>query len=389
MSLNRRNFMRTLGIGAAGGLTTLVAGRGSEAYAGYWPATPTLADVVAGGAPIRIDTNENPYGPAPEALEGILKAFSEAGRYPDNPDELTDRLAEIHGVKPENVVLGCGSGEILSMATTAFTSDTLPLVTGLPSYETPTRTAELLKRPIHAVPVDADLKLDLTAMAEKAQGAGLVFLCNPNNPTGTVHPSDKVTAFIERVVKSSPDTYILVDEAYHHYVQDPGYASSMPLVMQHPKVFMVRTFSKIYGMAGLRLGYAVGHTDTIATMRRFKLANNINVLAAAAALGSLGLTQHLDRQRQLNQEARELTTRAFESAGYTVTPSHTNFVMVDIRRDVREFATQCRQNGVLVGRPFPPLTTQARISMGTLDEMQRAVDVFRKVLGVTTTASVR
>jgi len=148
----------------------------------------------------------------------------------------------------------------------------------------------------------------------------------------------------------------------------------------------VRTFSKVFGMAGLRVGYAIGTAETLKAMRRHRLGNSVNVLGAAGALATLGERGFLAEQRQLNREARAYTHRAFTDAGFAVVPSHTNFLMIDIRRDAREFQLACRKHDVLVGRPFPPLNTHTRISIGTMEEMRKAVDVFRGVLKPVTTA---
>jgi histidinol-phosphate aminotransferase len=381
--LSRRDFVQTLGRGGAGALTgTLIAFRGREALAGTWPGADQ------GGLPssdvnlIRLDSNENPLGPGQAALDAIRTAFGEAGRYPDNPSvALISTLMKLHGVADTNILLGSGSGEILRMSVHAFTSPGRPLVQGQPTFEDPSRYADVIGTPVIAVPVDRELKLDLTAIGSRAAGAGLVFLCNPNNPTATVHSSGAVADFIATVLRTSPDTTILVDEAYHHYVEDPSYATAIPLALENPRVVVCRTFSKAYGMAGLRVGYAVGHAETIKLMRRHKLANNVNVLGATAAIFSLGQTGLVERERARNREVKELTRRAFDRMGFKAGVSEANFIMVDIRRDVREFQAACRARGVAVGRPFPPLTTHARISLGTADEMRRAIEVFRQVLG--------
>jgi histidinol-phosphate aminotransferase len=380
MAVSRRAFVGSLALGSVAVLSgTAVNARGREASAG--DATDAQLAAVPG---VRLDSNENPYGPAPAALDAIRSAFGEASRYPRSPaSQLTAALARLHGVQEDNIVVGAGSGEILRMSAYGFTSPTRPLVQGLPTFEDPGRSAELIGTPVRAVPVGRDLRLDLAGMASQVDGAGLVFLCNPNNPTATAHPARAVADFVARVNKISPATTILVDEAYHHFVDDPGYQSAIPLAMENPRVIVCRTFSKIYGMAGLRIGYAIGQSEPMKALRRYRLANSVNVLGAAAALASLPLTAHVDREKQRNRDARELTRKAFASWGYPSVPSETNFVMIDIRRDAAEFQKACRGAGILVGRVFAPLTTHTRISIGTEAEMRQAIDVFRKVLGVT------
>ena len=380
--LSRRDFVHSVGRGAAGMCAAgAVAFRGREALAGSWLEGGQAAAPLGDADLVRLDSNENPLGPGQAALDAIRAAFGEAGRYPDNPSvALTDALAKLHGVSEANILPGAGSGEILRISVHAFTSPTRPLVQGQPTFEEPGRCAEVIGAPVVAIPVDAQLKLDLAAMASRAAGAGLVFLCNPNNPTATVHSSPAVADFIAKVLKASPETTILVDEAYHHYVEAPSYASAVPIALENPRVIVCRTFSKAYGMAGLRVGYAVGHAETIKVMRRQKLANSVNVLGAMAAISSLGQPGLIERERARNHEVKELTRRAFSEMGFKAGESDTNFIMVDIKRDVRGFQAACRKLGVLVGRPFPPLTTYARVSLGTADEMRRAIEVFKKAL---------
>jgi histidinol-phosphate aminotransferase len=385
--VSRRAFVQSLGIGGAfWAAGVVVSARGREALVGagldplaaeWLPRDPARA-----GVPTRRSSNENPNGPGPRALDAIQRAFDVSGRYPyEQAAQVTAAIAKHLGVAEENVLAGCGSGEVLRMAALAFTSPQKPLVEAAPTFEDPGRTARSLGHPVRAVPVDGQLRLDLTRMAEQADGAGLVFLCNPNNPTGTVHGAGAVADFIRAVNRRSPDTMILVDEAYHEYVADPAYKTSIELALENPRVIVSRTFSKIYGMAGLRLGYGVGQKAALDRLRLYRLANNVNVLAAAAGVATLGDRERVDREVRLNAEARAFARKAFLDWGYTCLPSETNFIFVDIRRDARDFQDACRKLNVLVGRPFPPLTTHARISIGTMDEMRQAVEVFRRVLG--------
>jgi histidinol-phosphate aminotransferase len=234
---------------------------------------------------------------------------------------------------------------------------------------------------VREVPVRDDLTLDLARLADASRGAGLVFLCNPNNPTGIVHDRAEVESFIARVRRESPETTILVDEAYHEYVEDPGYASMAPLAASDARVVVSRTFSKVYGMAGLRIGYGIGTAETIAAMRRFGLGLGINVVAATAGVAALALpASYLAEQRALNRAAREHTARWFRDQRILTFPSQTNFLVADIRRDVKAFQAACRAEGVLVGRSFPRMETKARISIGTLDEMRQATEAFKRVL---------
>jgi histidinol-phosphate aminotransferase len=393
MVLTRRSFVKAASVGGIGALTVpLIAARGSEALRDgiLLPAAPGEASFAADeraafrlAAPgaIRLDSNENPNGPGAVALDAIRQMFGEAPRYPDvQTDDLRQAIAKEHKIAPENVLLGCGSGEILRMAVYAFTSPERALVTGAPSFEDPVKHAEITRAPVRAIPVDNELRLDVGRMLDASTGAGLVFLCNPNNPTATVHGAATVNDFINQTNRRAPDCVIMVDEAYHEYVDDPTYRTSIPVALENPRVITVRTFSKVFGMAGLRVGYAIGRPETIRAMQRHRLPNNINVLSAAAAIATLPDAAHIERERQLNRDAREFTRKAFESMGFRSGASATNFIMVAIGRDSKAFKDACAKQGVLVGRPFPPLTTHARVSIGTMDEMKKAVDVFRQVL---------
>lgn len=376
MSFSRRSFLTTLGAGGAALTVPWVSARGMEAALG----TPPARRLPFAIPEIRLDSNENPYGPAPAALEAIQAMFSEACRYPDAHNQhLMEAIATHLQVSADHLLLGAGSSEILRVAVDGFTSATRGLVTAAPTFELPSDRAQVLGVPVTAVPVDAGLRLDLARMAAAAPGSGLVFLCNPNNPTATVHGAGPIRETINTILGNS-DAVILVDEAYHEYVEDPDYRSFIPLALEEPRVIVSRTFSKVYGMAGLRVGYAVGQPGTLARMQRNILSMNVNVLAAAAAWTSLATTGHVAAERAKNREVKAFARRFFEERGYPVTPSATNFFMVDIRRPITGFRAACRERGIMVGRPFPPFTNHMRLSIGTMDEMRQATAVFAELL---------
>jgi histidinol-phosphate aminotransferase len=334
---------------------------------------------------IRISSNENPLGPGQAALDAIVGKFPEAGRYPFNstPNEgkLAETIAALHKTKVENVVIGAGSQEILKGAMRAFTSPYRPLITGAPTFENCTGMARRWKHPVIEAKVDSQFRIDPETMIAVSRGAGLIFFNNPNNPTATVHSAKTVADFVERVRRISPDTVILIDEAYHDYVTDPAYESAIPLALATPNVFVARTFSKAFGMAGMRIGYAVGQVDTIKPLARVKMPYNVSVFGIAAAIASLNDPKHIADERARNTQVRTFTTKAFEDLGCKPTASEANFIFVDIGRPAREFRDACAAQWVSVGRDFPPFeNTHVRISIGTMAEMQRAVSVFREVL---------
>jgi histidinol-phosphate aminotransferase len=312
----------------------------------------------------------------------------DANRYPHRAGRvLNEEIGALYGARAENVALGCGSGEILRMSVDAFTSSTRGLVAGLPTFESPAGRARQLGRPLSEVPVDSKLQLDLGGMLARAKEAGLIFVCNPNNPTGGLHNAKTITAFIDDVMKASPDAVILVDEAYHDYVEDPAYATTAPIALDNPRVIVARTFSKAYGLAGVRLGYAVGQPATIRRLSEWALGNSVSMLAFHAGRGSLAARGGLGAERARNTEVRRFTVKTFTDLGFTVAPSEANFIFVDVRRNAREFQSACRAKGIAVGRPFPPLDNWARVSVGTMDEMKKAASVFKDVLAPTATAA--
>lgn len=374
---------------AAGGNAALLAARGHEAYVAELQAaqqgrTPR-APLPPGVSEIRISSNENPLGPGRRVLDAIVQKFPEAGRYPFNstPSDgnLVAAIAAHHRVKPENVVLGAGSQEILKNAVRAFTSATRALVTASPTFENPTTTAKRMAHAVKEIPVDSAFRLDLEGMIAAAPGAGLVFFNNPNNPTATVHGAKAVADFVERIRKASPDAVILIDEAYHEYVTDPSYATAVPLALETPNVVVTRTFSKAHGMAGMRIGYAVGRAETVRQLARFKMPYNVSVFGVAAALAALDDAAYLEAESRRNTQVRLFTEGVLEDLGCKCTASQGNFIFVDVHRPAQAFRDACAKHGVMVGRDFPPFEkTHARISIGTMNEMTKAADVFRTVL---------
>ena len=382
MSLSRREFVRTLGIGGAGVFSAdFIIGRGHEdvmAIGLQERRAPRGADAIV------ISSNENPRGPAVSALDILRgRANHRVGRYPDNIGALEETIAKKLGAKPENVLISTGSGPILEAAVLAYASPSKPFVNGTPSYSSPDRTAKQIKAPIKLVPIEkSSLSLDLGAMADAAKGAGLVFVCNPNNPTATVHPISAIADFVKKVRATSPGTAIHVDEAYLDYAADPS-GTAAQIALDYPDVFITRTFSKAYGMAGLRLGYAVGQPATLKKLSTAWGLGSVNVLTAAAAVATLKDAAHMNTERTENTRVRDYTLSAFKEMGYTGSVSNTNFVFLNIGRPAAEFRDACAKRNVFVARDFPPMEkTHARITIGTMDEMRKAVDVFRDVLSV-------
>jgi histidinol-phosphate aminotransferase len=400
MPVSRRGFLRI--VGAAEGAAVngaFLSARGLEAHLAeaQTQGQRTRPVLPPGVDEIRISSNENPLGPGQAALDAILGKFPEAGRYPFNSSpadaDLVAALVAKYGKynpKPENIVLGAGSQEILKTSMRAFVSKTRSLVTALPTFENCTGYAKKYELPITEVRVDSAMRLDVEPMIAAASkgDAGLVFFNNPNNPTATVHGAKTVADMVERIRKASPDTVILIDEAYHDYVTDPSYETAIPMALSTPNVIVARTFSKAYGMAGMRIGYAIGMADTVKALAKFKMPYNVSVFGVAAAIASLNDPGHIEDERRRNTEVRAFTVKALQDMGATPADSQGNFIFVDIGRPTKDFRDTCAKSGVMVGRDFPPFEkTHCRISIGTMEEMRKATDVFRAVLKAPTTAT--
>jgi histidinol-phosphate aminotransferase len=387
MALTRRGFVQTAGIGVAGALTgSWIGARGRENS--LWSLVePTLHAVEPGV--IVLASNENPLGPGTKVLTAVLAAFGDGGRapgrYSGSSDDLIAAIAKKQKVKPENIVLGCGSTQILRSATHLFTAKDKPLVGTIPTYEECAGYAELMGHPVRPVALDEAFKIDLEKFAAAAKGAGLVFYCNPNNPTATYVGARASREFFARVGRESPDTTILVDEAYFDYVTDPDHDTHIPLAVENPRIIVARTFSKAFGMAGLRMGYAVGHADTIKKMADWEAGSgtgSLNVLALHAAMAAIEQDDAFAAaERARNKEVRDFTMKWFADRRMKPTDSQANFMFVNIGRPVKEFRDACRARGVLVARDFPPFEkSHCRISFGTMEEMQKAVAVFGEVI---------
>lgn len=372
MPQSRRAFLGTAVAGSAS-LIPMLQARGLEG--GSWSPHFDTNGVI------RLNSNENPNGPARAAVDAITRAFVDANRYTQSNDAaLRAAVARRHGVKEENVLLGAGSGETLRICSEALTSSSAHLVAAAPTFEQPAAHMTRLGRETKAPPVDAMLRLDLGAMVAASPGAGLVFLCNPNNPTGSAYPLSDVLAFIKDVHRRSPNSFVLVDEAYFEYCDLAGYGTAIPAALADPRIIVARTFSKVFGLAGMRVGYGIAHADTIKRLEPWRLQNSVSALSSAAAMASCELAGHIKEQQRLNNEARAFALKTLNDAGFKALPTYTNFVMADIRRDAKAFQDACAKEGVAIGRPFPPLNTHARISIGTMDEMRRALPVITRLL---------
>jgi histidinol-phosphate aminotransferase len=392
MALSRRHFVQTVGIGAGAALTSSVWGRGREHS--VWSAFEPSLEAVERGV-ICIASNENPVGPGQKVLDSLRKLLeggTRPGRYSGQMGELTEAIAGHFKVKTDNVLLSEGSTEVLRAATQVFTAKTKPLVGTIPTYEECAGYAELIGNPVKGVKLNSEFKIDPDSMLAAAKGAGLVFYCNPNNPTATYVGAKATREFLTKLISASPDTMILVDEAYFDYVTDPDHETHVPFALEHPQVIVARTFSKAYGMAGLRQGYAIGHPDTLRKLRAWTASSgtgSLNVFGMAAATVAIGQdASFTTNERKRNAAVRDFSMKWFADRGMKPTACQANFMFVNIGTPAKAFRDACRAKGVMVARDFPPFhQTHARISLGTMEEMQKAVAVFGEVLGKKSTAA--
>ena len=361
-----------MGVSAAyAALRPRVEPKGSGRALGAQPTSPTTNI-------IRLSSNENPYGPSPAALKAMTEGFGLAWRYPDEyGDMLVEELARLNNVIMDQVLLGDGSGEILKLSAAAFTNKDKKIIVANPTFEAIARHASVANAEIVKIDLTPDYSHDLKKMLVAADGAGLIYICNPNNPTASITLKNELSDFL---AKLSPATSVLVDEAYHHYVESKDYESVIPLVKQYPNLIVARTFSKVYGMAGLRCGYCVTQRANIERMRTHQIFDSVNIMALVAALASLKDTDHVVRGRKLNSEVKKSVCGELDTLGYRYIPSHANFMMIDLRREVRSILGALRSRGVEVGRLFPALPNFMRVTIGTDVQMKAFLAAFREVM---------
>jgi histidinol-phosphate aminotransferase len=390
--VSRRNFVGRVGValGALGlrpDLDLFAQTRGRAAGAAPRPKLTENAD----DAMAKLANNENPYGPPESVMKAMTDAFKYANRYGYPDGGIVQAIAEHHGVKPENVIIGAGSSEILTMSDAAFLYGGKKVVSVEPTYATIYQYATNTKSDAIKLSLRDDYRQDIPAMIHAVKNnyrdVGLVYLCNPNNPTGVVVSKQEVRQLLDGIPADVP---VLIDEAYHHFIEDPNYETSVPYVIEGRQVIIARTFSKIVGLAGMRLGYAVAPKDVIDRMRPFSQSYSVNAIVKHGGVAALKDTASQAKVKKINIELRTKTMNDLQSLGYETIPSQTNFFMVHLGTEVVPVIEEFRKKGVLVGRPFPPMTEHLRVSVGTADEMERFMTAFKQIFpaGKKSTAAI-
>ena len=335
----------------------------------------------------KLANNENPYGPSEAVIQAMTKAFKYANRYGYPDGDIVNAIAKHHDVPTNQVMIAAGSGEILDVCCTALLQDGRKIVGSDPSYEILYSNANNLKAETIRIPLLADYRQDIPAMIRATRknhrDVGFVYLCNPNNPTGRIVTRTEVKELLDGIPEDVP---VLIDEAYHHFVEDPAYETSMHYVKEGRPVIVARTFSKIAGLAGMRLGYAVATRDRLAELRPYA-TGSVNACVRWGGAAALADKANEDKVRRVTLELRKQTIADLKTLGYDSIPSETNFFMVHLKRPVQPVIDEFRKKGVLVGRPFPPLTQSLRVSIGTPDEMSRFMVAFKAIMGATKTTN--
>ncbi|PEQ13872.1 histidinol phosphate aminotransferase [Novosphingobium sp. PC22D] len=369
MDINRRVFMA--GTAAATGLIAGGPGRAVEKPAGasdYFGPGPGEA---------LLSRNENPYGPAPSALSAISQCASKGCYYADKGvEKLSAMIAERHGVRKEQVVLGSGSTEILCAVALAWGRSGMIVCPDL-FWDTTVLYGERQGAKSLRVPLKADMNVDLAAMdAATGEGVSLVHICNPNNPTGMLVDPAGMRTFAERI---TPKATLLVDEAYNELTDNPAANTVVDLVKEGKDIIVCRTFSKIYGMAGMRVGYAITSEKNAARIRGYLMSFGGNVSGLAAAIGSYDDAGFLERSKAMVREGREMILAAVKSAGLTALPCETNFVFVEVP-DADAVKAAMAQRGIAIRGAYGTWKQYSRVSTGKLEDVRRYAEALPQVI---------
>jgi histidinol-phosphate aminotransferase len=318
---------------------------------------------------ILLYSNENAYGPSAKVRNAITSAAQNANRYPRmRYNSLTEKIAGIHNVSPDRVLLGCGSTEILRVAACAFLGRGKQLIHASPTFEAIEHYAASVDSEVIAVPLTSAFAHDLDAMLGRVGAStAVVYICNPNNPTASITPRKDLEAFISKLPVS---TLVILDEAYHHYAGASGmYGSFLDHPFDDQRLIVLRTFSKVYGLAGLRLGYAVASPKVIQQMRRFATQDNVNAIATESAFVALDDADGINDFIQRNTNDRQEFFNQAMARVVKPIDSHANFVMMNTLHAAEDVIQHFRKNNILIGRHFPPMDTYIRVSLGRPEEM--------------------
>ena len=359
-NINRRNWLKTASLSAA----AISAGSCKlSAEPKITKPNPTLSNGI-----VRLSSNENRYAPSPKIKQAMMDAMDLSYLYsPGHYKPLIEKLATKEGVPSNHILLVSGSNEGLRLTGLCYGMNGGEIITSTPTYKALLSYAEEFGGTINAVPLDQDLKFDLEEIEKRVNNkTQMVFLCNPNNPTGTLLDGAKTKDFCDRV---SDKTMVFSDEAYSDYIEEANYPTMVPLVKQGKNVIVSRTFSKVYGMAGVRVGYLIARPDIINTLKP-RVMGYVNMMGVYGAIAALDDQEFYNYSLQKNKEAKQIIYDVCDDLNLRYVKSHTNFVFHQIKKDLGTYASEMLALGVKVGRPFPPLTDWCRISTGNEADME-------------------
>jgi len=369
--LNRRQWLKTAGI--TGAFTFLGIPRSFTETT----LSPKIPTDLALNPVTKLNANENPYGPSQKVREALVRGFEKACRYPfTEREELQKLLAEKEGLTPDHIIITVGSTEGLKITGLTYGIGGHEIIAADPVFKALIGYAENFGAFIHRVPLNDKLEHDLEEMERRITGnTSLIFLCNPSNPSGTIIPANKLEPFCDAV---SERTLVFSDEAYFDYITEPNYPSMLKFVKKGKNVIVSRTFSKVYGLAGLRIGYLISRPDIIARLRKNQV-DRPNMLAIFAAKAALQDPDFYQYSKKMNAEAKQYIYQTLDELKLTYVPSHTNFVFFKTGREVTEVIDAFEAERVQVGRPFPPMRDWCRVSTGTMEDVKALGKGMRKV----------
>ena len=372
MHLNRRQWLKTSAVAAAG----LIAGSNFPACREdtSLPQTPSSGEDF-----IRLNSNESPYGISENARQAIIGSIGRSNRYPHRRySELVELIADKENISADNIFLGAGSTEVMTTLIHLYGIKGETLVAD-PTYFDFVYYAQQVDCPLQSIPLNDNFEHDLEVMEQRiSPKTSLIYICNPNNPTGSITPGNKLRSFCER---ASQKAVVVVDEAYHEYVEDRSYASMLDLVKRGKNVVVTRTFSKIFGMAGLRVGYGIARPDIVEELERIERNfAPITWLSLKAAVESYKNAEFTHYAKQKNKEARSYLYNELERLGLFYVPSHTNFVLIKVNQDSREMSEKFESRNVLIRAFEFSGDYWIRVSLGTLEEMQTFASVLSDIV---------
>ncbi|CCV31284.1 TPA: histidinol-phosphate transaminase [Yersinia enterocolitica] len=379
--MDRRTLLKSSGL-LLGGLTLGSVISGAQAKNSK---TASQILIPSEQQPLLLNFNENSLGMSPKAHQAIIDALPTAFRYPDAArEQLITNIAAEYQLKTENISLGNGSSETIQAVIQAVIHQAerdnkpIQLVVPDPTFNYAELYAKPFGIPIEKVVLTKEMAFDLPAMQKKVadfNGRSIVYLCNPNNPTATITPANLITAWVKN---ATPETLFILDEAYAEFVSNPAFSSAISLVQAgHRNVLVTRTFSKIFALAGLRIGYGIAHPELISMVENFVSLDNTNTAGAVAALASLQDKPFVQYSRQSTDQARRIVTRALDQLKLAYLPSEANFVFHRVTGDVKTYQNRMKQYHVFVGREFPPAVGWNRLTLGTPEEMIAFVTVLK------------